>query len=261
MMAYQLPHDLRDPIASLIEAIFPIEAWVATKPLPDPASLIPPLPSLPWREGPTKLSTRSMKVLRTFEMMFDDEIADEPLSRRWQMVKANPLAFFNPTSGTAAEWRTARGLKEPRFGPFEGKETNFPYRIPTPDGKDICPVSRDEYYRVCWDPLRSVVAGAAKPVNWEDLVKNLKGDACIEWPANAPDRLPVASSLFVKRLSIDILITCLGQRNVPLVPLGASWQRAVLIEAGENRHIGNEYGTGKTSQAVARLMAKIANLP
>jgi hypothetical protein len=67
------------------------------------------------------------------------------------------------------------------------------------------------------------------------------------------------SSVFIKHFATDILMACLGQRNAALRRRDPIWQRAVLIEASENRHVGNKYTNQQVAGAVDTLRKAIAD--
>lgn len=258
-MSHQISDARRAVLAGLAQAIFPLEEWLATKKYtPNPASLIPPEPGLPWRPSDgaaATLSTASMEAIAAFEQMLADG-SDEALAPRWLMLKVHPLAFFQYGSQPADAWRKARNLDPAAsFAPFAGPGANMNYVVTAGD-KTLDPVPRAEYYEVCFSLLDRVVAGAGGvPTNGQKLSDALLKDAVPAWPSTET----VSSQAFIKRFAADLMVTCMGQKNPALIDRPAIWQRAVLIEAGENRHVGNEYAPSQTAQGVVALLDKIAS--
>jgi hypothetical protein len=55
-----------------------------------------------------------------------------------------------------------------------------------------------------------------------------------------------------------VLRACLGQKNGAITASNPFlWERAVLIEIGENRHVGNAYTVQQADQAVATFVKTI----
>lgn len=269
-MAYQLPQEIKNILSPLAEAVLPLAAWIARKKYsPDPTKLVPSEGALPWRpeaEDP-RLSTALLEAVQFFEAQFDGDAENQALAPRWLMLKSHPLAFFQPKQGSAEAWRQGRRLPSPEngpldpapaFAPHEGTSANFAYVLIAPD-QTLDPVPRTAFYEACWIRLKAAYASVL-PVDtpsWSNFASKLLNDQLAAWPANPP----VKSSGFIKRFSTDILLATLNQHNGALSGKPLLWQRAVLIEAGENRHVGNEYTVGQVSAAVATLVNTIAALP
>ena len=260
-METHLTQELRDVLTRFANAVLPLEAWLAdpNKKPPPAVALIPRVAKLPWRpeNGAALLSIESTAVMSFFDELFDKDSGNEALSGRWLLLKANPLTYFQPKHGTAASWRGARNLGAvAKFGAFDGESSNSPYIITTSDGSKA-PVSRQVFYAACWDPLLTSVMGSAPSastdldkIDWPAFARLLLADGSpITWPTSNR----VSSRDFVKRFASDLLTACLGLRNSALDGKEPIWKRAVLVEASENRHVGNEYSNVDVSNAVIAL--------
>src|SRR5258708_3752479 len=112
-MEYQLPADLKGILAALAETVLPLASWLQRKQYaPISAALIPQLNSLPWRppQGAPQITTGALKTMEFFADLFDHDHETEELAKRWQELTKDPLANFQPSSGTAAAWRKDRTL-------------------------------------------------------------------------------------------------------------------------------------------------------
>lgn len=254
-MSYQIPAPYRIAVTQLAENLLPIAAWLNGKSYsPSAATLMPPEAPLPWRApDQPPLSFASLEILRGFELGFDDDEENIALAPRWQMLQASPLALFHPAGVSAGAWRAARGLQAvARFGPFEGKNPNMAYIVHGPQDTPA-PVTRAQWYAQSW-PLLAAAYGEAHPIlaaDWGAFIGKLWGDSAQGWPGTDA---PVKSSEFCERFLIDLLVPCLGQHNRALTGRDPLWQRALLIEVGENRHTGNEYTPSQTAYAVVRML-------
>lgn len=261
-MAYAVPTALRSALAALADALLPLADWVKSKPyVPDTTSFIPAIEQMPWRGGGAALNADSLELIRAFEYWVDHDATDEALSPRWLMLKTHPTAFFQYRTD-AASWRAARGLHpDAKFAPFTGQGANMSYVFARPDDpKDPGdPVPRARYYDESWRLLAQAIEaeGAVIP-DWNAFADKLLADGSGAWKAATS---VVSSSSFIKRFAADLLIACMGQKNPALANRDPIWLRAVLIEAGENRHPGNEYGPAATAQAVAAMLGKLDVLP
>lgn len=258
-MPYQIPADILTILAPLADAVFPLDSWAAQKKPPRIDQLVPPQHSLPWRPtaGAQTLSVGTIEAVRFFTDSFDHDAENETLAPRWAVLKGSPLAYFQPPSGTPAEWRARRGLNPTaRFGVIEAESSNIRYLMTALDGSRTA-ASRTTFYDACWSPLRAAHQSARPndPASWTGFATKLLKD---QFPAEWATTNPVKSSDFLKQFTVDILLACLGQHNSALQTRDPLWQRAVLIEAGENRHAGNEYTPTQLATAVTTLLGAIA---
>lgn len=262
-MAYTVPASLHASLSSLADVLLPFQDWLQTpgRYVPDPLALIPSEKPLPWRSGPMSLNAASLGLIQAFEAWVDGDATDEALAPRWLMLKVHPTAFFQYQTTSVADWRKERGLlPDAAFAPFAsfaGAVPNMSYVLARPDsaGDPGDPVPAARYYDECFALLQAAIAAPGVFTNWNDFVGKLKANTA--WPTTAR----VSSLAFLKRFTCDLLIACMGQKNPALQGLDRLWQRAVLIEAGENRHTGNEYGPAQTAHAVEALLDKFNSLP
>jgi len=249
-MPYQIPPKAELIVEGLAEAVFPINLWIGLKGPPANDRFIPPLTDVPSR-----LSTAKMEVAEFLELLID--ASEEALAHRWRELKANPTKYFQFRSGqSAADWRAGRkGLNTAaKFGAFDPTSNNFAFLSGTAaDGTPKDTVSRREFYDACWPPL--IATYASKPPNdsasWNTFRDLLRGDLSALWPPTTP----IKSSAFVTQFTIDVLRACLSQRNAAIKD--PMWQRAVLIEVGENRYPKNAYTVGDAKAAVDAFLKLI----
>ncbi|POA74909.1 hypothetical protein [Pseudomonas sp. GW531-T4] len=265
---------LQEILKRLANAVLPLEQLLldaqSQKPRPPPpnGSLIPPVQTLPWRPsgGAATLAPVADAAMAFFDDLFERDSSNEHVASRWLMLRTNPLTHFLPAQGTTSAWRTGRNLSpSARFGAFEGESVNSPYTETLPDGSKV-PVSRQVFYAACWEPLMEVVYGwnqsvgavDLNKVDWTALAAQMLGDGPTNiWPLTSR----VSSREFIRRFAVDLLVACLGQRNVVLEQRGAPWGRAVLIEVAENRHVGNTFSLDDVAAAVATLESKLGVKP
>jgi hypothetical protein len=266
-MSYKVPDDVRTILPPLAEAVLPIQAWAKQKSPPRYDQLIPgleppkydkplaPIGSVPWRPvaaDPT-LGTGSFDIVRFLEILADEDKDSGELAPRWNAIKSEPTKYFQNRLGiTAAQWRAEReGLeKNAKFGVFDPDSSNFAFvGQDGPDDKKTPKVlSRIEFYDKCWPLLAKAywVKPPGDAAAWIAFRDNLRTDQFVEaWPAKET----VKSSVFIKQFTVEVLRACLGQRN-KAVTKDAIWQQAVLIEVGENRHVGNAYSVQQAAQSV-----------
>jgi len=249
-MPYSIPAKAAPIVAGLAEAVFPLNVWMGIKGPPANDHFIPPLTNVPSR-----LSTAKMEVADYLELLID--ASEEALAHRWSELKANPTKFFQSRSGqSAAAWRAGRkGLNAAaKFGAFDPTSSNFAFLSGTaPDGTPKETVSRREFYDACWPRL--IATYESKPPNdlgsWNMFRDVLRADASPLWPSTTL----IKSSAFVTQFTIDVLRACLGQRNAALKD--PAWQRAVLIEVGENRAPKNAYTVADAKAAVDAFLKLI----
>lgn len=262
-MAYKIPQNVRTILESLAEAVLPLEAWTRQKSPPRYDQLIPPLASVPWRpaEAEPTLSTRKLEVVNFLAQLIDDDITSddkttsETLAPRWRAIKADPTKYFKSPSGqSAAEWRAGRQdlIAAAKFGAFDADSSNFAFVTLAPDGTAKDAVSRREFYEACWDPL--VAAYQLNPpkdaASWASFRDDLRADKFAVWPPTKA----VRSSAFIKQFTVDVLRACLSQKNGAITASNPFlWERAVLIEIGENRRVGNAYTVQQAAQAVRHV--------
>jgi len=255
-MAYQVPQDVRTILPPLAEAIFPIDTWTKQKPPPKYDQFIPPFgsaPSVPWRPvaaAPT-LMTGNFDIVRFLETLADNDRQNVALAPRWNDIKANPTKYFQNRLGlSSADWRARLGLGAgAKFGAMEPDSSNFAFVMPDTDGTPKA-LSRMDFYDRCWAPLKA--ASDVKPANsaaeWMAFRDNLRTD---QFPTTVwPTANTVRSSAFIRQFTIDVLNACFGQRNAAIAANDPLWQRAALIEVGENRYRGNKYTPQQAERAV-----------
>jgi hypothetical protein len=260
-MPYQIPQNIRTILEPLAEAVFPVGAWVAQRTPPRYDQFIAPIGSVPWRTSgaPPALSTNNFEVIKFLELLVDSDAANEALAPRWRQIKANPGSFFKTRSGQSmAEWRASRKGLEPSaiFAPFAPDSNNFAFWVVAPDGKTRDPVSRKQFYDACWSPLDAVYQ-SAQPGNadqWGDFSRKLWAS---QFPAEWPSTNAVSSANFITQFTLDVLTACMGQRNMAITASDPLWQRAVLIEAGENRHPNYAYSVKEADTAVQTFVKTI----
>jgi hypothetical protein len=186
------------------------------------------------------------------EMLIDNDATNEALAPRWRAIKADPTKYFKCRSGqSASDWRVGRQDLVPtaKFGAFDPDSNNFAFVTLAPDGTAKDAISRRQFYEACWGPL--VAAYQLNPPNdaasWASFRDNLQGDKFAIWPLVKE----VRSSAFIKQFTLDVLSACLSQKNGAITASNPFlWQRAVLIEIGENRHTGNAYTVEEAVRAV-----------
>src|SRR5262249_1714927 len=260
-MPYQIPSNIRIILEPLAETVFPVAAWVAQKQPPRYDQFIASFASVPWRPSgtPPALSTANFEVVRFLEMLVDNDAANEGLAPRWRQIKADPSSFFMSRSGQSmAAWRASRNGLDPSaiFAPFAPDSNNFAFWVAAPDGKTRDPVSRKQFYETCWAPLgaayQSVSPGNAD--QWGDFSRKLWGNQFpLEWPSSNA----VTSASFIIQFTVDVLNACMGQKNIAITADDPLWQRAVLIEAGENRQPDYSYSVKEAETAVQTFVSAI----
>lgn len=254
-MPYQIPQNVRTILPPLAEAALPVETWTKQKAPPRYDQFIPGLGSVPWRPvgaDPT-LSTASFEIVRFLEILADNDDENIALAPRWNAIKADPTKYFQNRLGQpAAQWRAGRkGLlaTTTKFGAFDPDSSNFAFVLQAPDGTSKA-VSRVDFYDPCWAPLAA--AYQFKPpsnaAGWTAFRDNLRTDQFPDsvWPKSSA----VKSSAFIRQFTIDVLRACLSQKNGAIAGGDPVVQRAVLIEAGENRFRGNQYTVQQAARAV-----------
>jgi len=253
-MPYQIPDIVRSILEPLAEAVFPIGAWTAQKQAPKFNEFIPPIASVPWRAtgSPPSLSTTNFAVVKYLELMIDSDSENEALAPRWQQIKANPASFFKTHTGQPmSDWRASRKGLDPsaKFAPFDADSNNFAFWIAAADGSRD-PVSRRQFYEACWEPLEAAYRSVmpADPIQWTDFSTKLLANN--QFPGEWPTNKSVSSAAFTVQFTIDTLTACLGQKNPAIAASDPLWQRAVLIEIGENRHPDYPYGVPEAEKAV-----------
>jgi hypothetical protein len=228
VMPYQIPPKARPIVEGLAEAVLPINLWLGVKGPPANDRFLPPLTDVPSR-----LSTVKMEVADYLELLID--ASEEALAHRWRDRR--------------------KGLNAAaKFGAFDPTSNNFAFLSGTaPDGTPKETVSRREFYDACWPPL--IATCESKPPNdlasWNAFRDLLRNDLSALWPPTTP----IKSSAFVTQFTIDVLRACLGQRNAALKD--PAWQRAVLIEVGENRNPKNAYTVEQAKAAVDAFLKLI----
>jgi hypothetical protein len=254
-MPYEIPQDVRPILEKLAEFVLPIQDWINQpgKVVPRYDQFIPPLNGVPWRPVgvPPTLGVGLMNIVEYLEMQADNDSANEALAPRWRQIKATPTLFFKSRTGqSGADWRAGRaGLSATaQFGAFDPTSNNFAFFSLDQNGKPKDALSRKEFYDKCWDPLVKAFKAAppSDTQSWSAFLDKLRTDQLAAWPTSQDIR----SSSFIRQFTIDLLIASLGQKNKAIGEADPVWQRAVLIEVGENRHPGNRYSVQDADQAV-----------
>jgi len=254
-MPYEIPQAVRPIIEKLAELVLPIQDWLKqpNKRPPRYDQFITPLKGVPWRPGgaaPT-LSVGDMKIVEYLEMQIDNDASNEALAPRWRQIKAKPTLFFkSPTGQTADAWRASRDNLNAtaQFGAFDPTSSNFAFFTQDQNGNPKDAISRKEFYDACWGPLTDAFK-AANPTDaqsWSAFLGSLRANTLAAWPVTRD----IWSSLFVRQFTIDLLTASLGQKNKAISQADPIWQRAVLIEVGENRHPNHRYTVQDADQAI-----------
>lgn len=254
-MPYEIPQTVRPILEKLAEFVLPIQDWLKqpNKRPPRYDQFITPLNGVPWRPGggaPT-LGVGDMKIVKYLEMQVENDAANEALAPRWQQIKARPTRFFRSRTGqTADAWRASRDSLNAtaQFGAFDPTSSNFAFFTQDQNGNPKDAISRKTFYEACWVPLGDAYkeASPANPQSWSAFLDGLRANSLAAWPLTRDIR----SSLFVRQLTIDLLVASLGQNNKAMIQNDPIWQRAVLIEVGENRHPNHSYTVQDAAQAI-----------
>ena len=260
-MAYQVPQNVRTLLPLLAETVFAVEAWTKSKPPPRYDQLTPKVPSVPWRPVAASpvLSTAAFEIIRFLEIFIDNDTEGVALARRWNEINSDPTKYFQSSSGlSSADWRRGREGLEPsaaKFGAFYPESSNFSFVTQSPEGAPKDALSRMDFYDSCWEPLLKAYQfkQPGDPAAWSAFRDNLRTDQFADWPISKP----VRSSAFIRQFTVDVLNACVGQRNGAIAAGDPLLQRAVLIELGENRHVGNKYTEQQAAQAVDNFIKAI----
>ncbi len=259
-MSYQIPQSVRTILPALAEAVFPVLGWTKQKPPPKYDQFVPRLVSVPWRPVAADPTLIAFEIVRFLEILADNDGVNEALAPRWNAIKADPTKYFQSPSGQSpAEWRAGRaGLRpDSKFGAFDPDSSNFAFVTPSADGKMLKALSRKDFYDPCWTPLAAAYQfkPPGDPPGWIAFRDNLRTNQFPDsvWPASSTIKSPA----FIRQFTLDVLRACLGQRNGAMTASDPILQRAVLIEAGENRHRGNAYTEQQADQAVATFTSGI----
>jgi len=252
-MPYQVPQSVRTIIPPLAEAVLAVQAWIKPKAPPRYDQFIPKLGSVPWRPGAAEpmLSTANFEIVRYLELLVDGDGENVALAPRWNTIKADPTKFFQSRSGLpAADWRRGRQGLAPgaKFGAFDPDSSNFAF-VGQESGGPLKAMSRMEFYEACWGPLTDALQfkPPSDAAGWVAFRDNLRTD---QFTVNWPTSKVVKSSAFIRQFTLDVLRACLGQRNDAITAKDPVWQRAVLIEVGENRRPDDPYTVQDAGQAV-----------
>jgi len=260
-LAYQIPANIRPILARLADVVLPIRDWInqAGKLPPNYAEFIPALTDVPWRPGNAapSLSINDFDIIAYLEYRAKQDEPLESLAARWRQVRANPTTFFKSRTGEqAAAWRARRANLNAaaRFGVFESTSANFAFYTQDAQGNPKEAISREGFYDACWSPLEGAYKASNPDANgWRNFVGGLRRDGIQAWPSTRNIR----SSLFLRQLTIDVLVATLGQKNPAADAKGPLWPRAVLIEAGENRKPDNCYTIAEAATAVQHFKSLI----
>jgi hypothetical protein len=136
----QLTSQISEVLGYLAQAVLPLSSLSGVKNAP--IELIPPLPTLPWRNpaGTVDLSTVAQTVVESFKQRFIEVEKDERVPLRWLLLKEAPLTYFRPASGTTAQWRASRNLStSAKFGASDATSNNLSFVFANGDGTTSLP--------------------------------------------------------------------------------------------------------------------------
>lgn len=234
-----LGDELKRVLEKLAEGLFPLARWIEDK---ISHSGYVPAGDLPWRMPGQSLTPAMLGVIPFFEELICKSREDAPLAIRWRQLAASGPVDASPISGLD-EWRQRRpGLQEATFGIAESDNVLI--------DADMQPTWREEFYRPYWPLLKTTVHAAdpQTPEDWQVLAAELFAGTAEHWPVAEP-----SSDVFIQRLARDLLYAMLGMRN----PAPDPWQRALLLELGEQRRVGNSFTLADVERFVAAFVAKL----
>ena len=206
----------------------------------------------PWREdGKPKLSMKTMGTMDFVETLLESPESSDQLVDRWNHLVKNPLKQ-NPHDNPD-RWRQDRGLaSEARFGIFESKN-NWPADGPVFDGEGNA-VSRKTFYESYMPALQSLSEILLEDrEHWEGVVEMLVNDNYGDWPSESQK-----SSVFIRQFRRDLIVAMMGMQDQSPDEETARYQRALLIELGEHRRVGDAH-TRKKIYAATTEFAKMLN--
>ncbi len=234
-----LDEELKSILEMLAEGLFPLAQWIEDKISHDGYN---PMGDLPWRTPGQSLTPAMLGAILFFEELLFTSRKDAPLATRWRQLAASDPIGASPINGLE-EWRQRRPhLQVATFGIAESDNILI--------DAGMQPTWREEFYRPYW-PLLKATVHAADPrtrEDWQVLAAELFAGIAEHWPVAEPN-----SGVFVQRLTRDLLYAMLGMRN----PAPEPWQRAVLIELGEHRRVGNAFTLADVERFVAAFVAKL----
>ncbi len=247
---------IREILEKLGDALFPVDKWIATrKKDADKAKVpycIPFLEPTPWRdECNPKLSMKTMRTMDFVETLLESPESSDQLVDRWNYLVKNPLK--HSPHDDPDKWRRDRGLaSEARFGIFEARN-NWPADGSVFDGEGNA-VSRKTFYESYMPVLQSLSEILNEDQeHWEGVAEMLVNDNYGDWPSK-----DLKSSVFIKQYRRDLIVAMMGMQDQSPVEETARYQRALLIELGEHRRVGDAHTRKKISEATAKF-AKMLN--
>jgi len=251
-MADGLDPIVRNCLAALADAVFPLAAWIqeSDKYTPPTHQTKP----LPWRGEFQTLSVESLKCIEFFEQSLEEDDEDKFVARFLEVAQA-PLTH-SALGEKMKAWRKARGLgvEDLRFAPQLSENLDF-----TAAGQ---PVTRAEFYDSGFKQLKNVfdLRQPVGPVEWSHVAKDLLDDkdkSVTGWDAAQSG---VRSSAFVRAFVREILVILLGGKLDFAGRSDKRWNFALAIELGEHRRPGNAYTVHDTRQTVQQFRAKLTEV-
>lgn len=247
-------------IESLADLIFPLESWMS-----EADKFVPPenavgFNGLPWRQPGRSLSVKTLHLVESFAEIYAEVAPGDGVAGRWNAIDANPFAAWAVATATPAAWRSARNLPAiaKHFSP-EASD-NFEYAVANANGS-ADPITRKDFYDRCFAQLVSVFK-LRQPiglVEWQHILDDMKTDQGVSVIGWDDATAGIKSSVFVRRLGMDLATALLGER-----PKGSRltgmWHHAMQIELGEHRRPGNAYGVNETRTAVENVRRKSAEI-
>jgi hypothetical protein len=231
--------ELKNILEKLAEGLFPLAQWIEDK---ISRNGYQPAGDLPWRMPGRSLTPAMLGVISFFEELLRKSSEHAPLVARWRELAASDPVGASPISGLH-EWRQRRPhLQTATFGVAESDNVLI--------DADMQPTWREEFYRPYWSLLKATIHAADPQTqeDWQTLAAELFAGTAKHWPVAEP-----SSAAFVHRLARDLLYAMLGMRN----PAPEPWQRAVLIELGEHRRVGNSFTLADVEGFVTAFLAKL----
>lgn len=234
-----LNEELEDILEKLAEGLFPLAQWIDGK---ISKNGYHPTVELPWRIPGQSLTPAALGAISFFEELLHKSREDAPLAIRWRQLAASDPVGASPIPGLE-EWRECRpNLQTATFGIAESDNSLL--------DADMQPTWREEFYQPYWPLLKAAIHAAdpQTPQDWQVLAIKLFAGTSEHWPV-----AELNSEVLVQQLASDLLYAMLGMCN----PAPEPWQRAVLIELGEHRRVGNSFTLADVERFVADFVAKL----
>ena len=247
---------IRQILEKLGDALFPVDKWIAQRKCHPNEAKVPYeiqfLEPTPWRDHCNpKLSMKTMGTIDFIETLLESPESSDQLVDRWNDLVEDPLKHSphdNPD-----KWRQDRGLaSEARFGIFDSKN-NWPADGPVFNGEGNA-VSRKTFYESYMPALQSLSEILKEDQeHWEGVAEMLVNDNYGDWPSEYQ-----RSSVFIRQFRRDLIVAMMGMQDQSSDTDKARYQRALLIELGEHRRVGDAHTRKKICAATAEF-AKMLN--